>query len=163
MYHLYSGSGQVSTSTGTNRAIQVTAMISDQLLTTSGQPVQVIPGQPLIGGKYGFKISDWHVAVDRIGTFFGPGGSIYISLLTPLTLGDMMWGFSSDAGGEYSWGGEIPSMDHPNRQDWPNPSASDFGHLPKKIRCTSGAMGSTIGKLFTDQQGYLVDFVLKRM
>jgi hypothetical protein len=167
MYHLYSGSGKVSDSTGTKRAIQVTAMISDQLLDNNSQPVQVTPGQPLTGEKYHFKISDWHVAVDKIGTFFGQKGGIGIQLLNSRTIADIMWGFSSDVGVNYSWGGEIDSMEQPNKQDWPNPSASDFAHLPKKIRCSSGAMGSTIVNIFIYPQGsgtaYLVDFVLNRM
>ena len=47
MYHSYAGSGEISDSSGTIRVIQVTAIISDILLTGHDEPIKVMPGQPL--------------------------------------------------------------------------------------------------------------------
>jgi hypothetical protein len=155
MYYLYSGTGYVSDSSGTHRTIQVTAMISDQLMTGNPgveQPVHVTPGHPLIGGRYLFEICDWHVAVDKIGTFFGSNGCICFQLANPSLIADLMWFFKSDATtdatNDYNWMGEIGLIEQPSRQDWPNPSTPKFAQLPLTIICGGACMGATIGKLF---------------
>jgi hypothetical protein len=163
MYHLYSGSGAVSDSSGTKRAIQVTAMISDILLTGNDQPVQITSGQPLpTVPNYYFRISHWHVAVDKIGIFFGQTGAIGIQFPAPKLFG--LWTCNSDVSNEYNWGGDLPGeMERPNA--WTNPSAPDYGHLPLKIKCTGGGMGSTIDKLFkySSQASESLGFTLQRV
>jgi hypothetical protein len=59
MYHLYTSSGTVSDSSSTNRAVQVTTMISNQLVEDQGHPVQITPGQLLSGSNnYSYRMSD---------------------------------------------------------------------------------------------------------
>ena len=154
MYHLYAGSGTVKDSSGIQRALQATAMISDQLQTWvgggPGQPVHLFPGQPLPNGQYQFRISDWHVAIDRIGIFSGQSGSIYLEFVPQppnLGIGDKMWFFNSDAAPAYNWAGQITAIELPN--NWTNPSAPDYGHLPSKIKCAGAHMGQSAGGLFS--------------
>jgi hypothetical protein len=166
MYHLYSGSGEVSDSSGIKRVIQVTAMISDILLTGNDQPVQITPGQPLpMVPNYYFRISNWHIAVDKIGIFFGQTGAIGLQFTGPKLPLFGTWQFDSDASNKYKWGGDINGTDQPNM--WVNPSAPDYGHLPYKIKCTGVGLGQTINNLFiyVDNTGkqQTLGFVLQRI
>jgi len=160
MYHLYSGSGTVRDTSGATRRIHGTMMISDQLETWisggPGQPVQVIPGQPIPNEQYQFRISHWYMAVDRIGIFFGQSGSIYLEFLSP-HFNDKMFFLNSDASVEYDWAGEIEGMHQPD--DWVNPTAPDYGHLPHKIKCAGIDMGQTIAKIFTSPPNIVLTHV----
>ena len=75
------------------------------------------------------------------------------------------WQFDSDASNKYKWGGDINGTDQPNT--WASPSASDYAHLPYKIRCTGGGMGQTINNLFTYVDkigtGQVLGFNLERL
>jgi hypothetical protein len=148
MFHLYSGSGTVHDTSNKSRAIRATLMISDQLETWgSGLPVPITPGQPIPNGKYQFRISDWTVAVDSIGTFFGQTGSLYIEFVPP-TFPDRMWNLFSDASPEYSWIGQILSSTQPT--DWSNPLAPDYGHLSRGFVVAGTYMGNSIKSLFSN-------------
>ncbi len=141
MSHLYYGSGTVKDSTGTPRVIRTTMIISRQLQAWAaggpGQPVQVTPGQPLPNGQYQFRISEWYVAVERIGVSGGESGWIYLEFIPDPPhpgFGDKMFHFHTYHIG-YDWEGQITSFDLP--KNWTNPSAPDYGHLPQKIECSA--------------------------
>jgi len=176
MYHLYTGSGSASDCTGTNRVIAVEAMISDQLWDRDrNQPVQVIPGKKLEGsGSYLYKIADWRIAVDKIGSFIGQSGQFFLQDIGSNNLFDKMWHFYSDLDSglvnNYSWGGAVNVTTNPSQTDWGNPSASNYAQLPYSIKCESPAqspsMGGAIVMLFAhpgQSYNYEVIFTLQRV
>jgi hypothetical protein len=158
MYHLYAGDGFVEDADGTNRVLHVTVHISDQLRTWDagpGEPVNLKPGQHLRNGRYQFKLLDWRVVVQGIGTFFGQAGSLYLEFMDP-GFADRQFIFDSDVNSrDYDWIGGI-TMEHP--EDWIDPSAPDYGHLPRIVHCNGSDMGQIVFKIFP-----LPKFVLKRV
>jgi hypothetical protein len=152
MFYHYSGAGNAPDLSNTSRAINATMLISDQLMTwgdgSHHQPVHILPDKSIPNGQYCFIISDWKVVVEKIGTFYGSSGYIYLEFHSP-GIGDMQWRFVSDANNyQYDWNGQISGIEQPN--DWVSPLAPDYGHLPSKLKkcaCEFGAPAG-IGKLF---------------
>ena len=163
MFHLYSGNGTVSDRLGTHRALVASAYISDQLTTQAGDPVIVTPGDPLAVAIYLYRIADWQISVDRIGTFVGARGSIAVQMLNATVLADVLWGFNSDVDGLYDWRGQVGSMQTPDWQQWPTPTAPDFAQLPRQLQCNGMSMGPAIASLFTAQPVVALDLSLTRV
>ena len=165
MHHLYTGTGTTSDNSGGTRALSVTASISDVLRDwQTSDPVTITPGTALPSALYAYDIAGWQITVQGLGMFIGSRGRLYIELLASNELAAVEWFLESDAGGWYTWAGDITTFDQPTRQNWPLPTNPGFAQLPRIIGWAGLRLGPAIEGLVKRPDGmWEVEFTLTRV